>query len=99
MVSSIEESMARVIAYCGLFEGIYTIEQAQSMPEDIIVKMNRQFAVSKLSVEEVKELRESVSAGLLTKKVFLELLAQGGWDIGEVGELLNDLANQAPTIV
>ena len=99
MVSSIEESMARVIAYCGLFEGIYTIEQAQSMPEDIVIKMNRQFAVSKLSVEEVKELREGVSAGLLTKKVYLELLVQGGWDIGEVDELLNDLANQAPTIV
>jgi len=61
--------------------------------------MNRQFAVSKLSVEEVKELREGVSAGLLTKKVYLELLVQGGWDIGEVDELLNDLANQAPTIV
>jgi len=99
MVSSIEDSMARVIAYCGLFEGIYTIEQAQSMPEDIVIKMNRQFAVSKLSVEEVKELREGVSAGLLTKKVYLELLVQGGWDLGEVDELLNDLANQAPTIV
>jgi len=61
--------------------------------------MNRQFAVSKLSVEEVKELREGVSAGLLTKKVYLELLVQGGWDLGEVDELLNDLANQAPTIV
>ena len=99
MTQSLESSLERIIAYCGMFEGIYQPDNLQPAFDDISVTMNHDFAISKLSVEEMKELREMRMSGNLTQKLYLELLTRGGVDVGDIEQLLSDLSNEAPTIV
>jgi len=98
LTSSIEQGLERSIAYCGMFEGIYTPDNISNAIDDIDVNMNDEFAISKLTVEEMKELREMVMSGLLTKEKYLNLLKLGGVDVGDIEQLLSDLENSAPII-
>ena len=98
LVSSLESSLERVIAYCGMFEGLYTVVQVTGDIEEISVNMNDEFAMAKLTVEERKELRESVLSGLLTKETYFSLLQRGGVDVGNIQQELAGLENSAPIV-
>jgi len=82
-----------------MFDGIYQPDNLEAAVSDISVTMNDDFAISKLTVEERKELRESVMAGLLTKELYFNLLKRGGIDVGDIEQLLSDLESAAPMLV
>lgn len=89
MVDSVEEAVKTAIWYCGIFEGIYKPEG--DVPEDIIFEMPRDFAATKLSVEEVKALADLFMAGLMPKEELIKIFELGGWTISKTEDLLTQL--------
>ncbi len=87
-VSSIEAAMRRMVMYCGMFEGIFTPDNLEDSIKDLELTLPREFAVRKLSVEEVKEYREQVLTGLLPKDEYFRVLEVGGWTHSTAEELL-----------
>ena len=96
LVSSLEEGWKRVIAYCGMFEGIYQADAIADHLDDIKIDLNRDFAKAKLSVEEVRTLRELKMAGDISTKELHRQLSAGGWLSSEVDEMLEELSEQPP---
>ncbi|CAH9015335.1 putative portal protein [Vibrio phage 137E35-1] len=87
-VSSIEAGMRRMVLYCGMFEGIFAPDKLEDNMDKIGLTLPREFAVRKLSVEEVKELREHYLAGLLPKDELFKVLEIGGWTQSSAEDLL-----------
>lgn len=88
-VCSIEAAIRRMVLYCGMFEGIWPQENLEDHIEEFDLYLPRDFAVRKLSVEEVRELREQYLAGLLPKAELFKVLEVGGWTVSSADELLN----------
>lgn len=87
-VSSIEAGLRRMVLYCGMFEGLYSPDNLEDNMDDIDFSLPRDFAVRKLSVEEVRELRELYLAGLLIKEEFYKIMEIGGWSVSSAKEML-----------
>lgn len=88
MVSAMEQAIKRCIAYCGVFEGIYQADSLEAALDDIVFEMPRNFAVSKLTVEEVTTYLNLRMAGLLPLDEFIKILDVGGWTISKADELM-----------
>ena len=87
-VGSIEAGLRRMVLYCGMFEGLYSPDNLEDNMDDIDFSLPRDFAVRKLSVEEVRELRELYLAGLLLKEEFYKIMEIGGWSVSSAKEML-----------
>ena len=88
LANNIEASLKRVVAYALMFEGKIPQDTIFTSADEVEIKLPREFAVSKLTVEEVKEYRENVMAGLLSQREYLEILKIGGWLSADVDEIL-----------
>jgi hypothetical protein len=66
---NIEQSVARVIGYCGLFMGAVG---------DANIKLNRDYDRSKMSTTEQKEVRDNYTMGLISRNEALRQLEKGG---------------------
>jgi DNA polymerase III delta subunit len=91
IVNNIEAAYKRLIAYCGVLQGIFSQEQIEEQLSQIEVTFNREFAKGKRNVEEgrfiVTELRMS---GLFSDERILQLLKAAGWNEFEIEELLDE---------
>ena len=91
IVNSIEQAYKRLIAYCGVLQGIYAPENIEAELANIELKLNRSFAKAQRSVDEgrfiVTELRMS---GLFNDERILSLLKAAGWNDFEIEDILND---------
>lgn len=90
LTNNIERAYKRLICYCGLFEGL-ALE-----PDEIDLKLNREFTSTKLSPEEIKAIIELRLSGLLTLEQTIKKLVAGGYLEGEAEELLAELENEGP---
>lgn len=105
IADNVETAYERLIAYCGMFEGVIPVEQV-SQTDDIAVKMPRDFATPKLSVEEVKTFIELKQIGEMSPDEFDIQMKKGGWrskemDLSEIEEAppvgrVNSSGEQAP---
>lgn len=91
MVSAIEQAIKRCIAYCGVFEGVYQADSLEAALDDIQFDMPRNFAVSKLTVEEVKTYMELKMSGLLPDDELLRILDVGGWTLSSAEDLISGM--------
>jgi hypothetical protein len=98
LVSSLEEGWKRVIAYCGMFEGIYDADNIEAALDDIKIELNRDFAKAKLSVEEVRVLRELKMAGDISTKELHRQLSAGGWLMSDIEEMMEEIDDQPPAM-
>ena len=91
IVNNIEAAYLRLIAYCGVLQGVFSQEQIEEQLALIEVTFNREFAKGKRNVEEgrfiVTELRMS---GLFGDERILQLLKAAGWNEFEIEELLDE---------
>ncbi|MGB1297274.1 MAG: DUF4055 domain-containing protein [Psychrobium sp.] len=88
VASSIENSIATMLEYCAMFEGLKNPEIKFSLPRD--------FATPKLSVEEAKVQVELIGLGVRTPEQVVKILAQGGWDIQDAEQTIKELLEYAP---
>ncbi|MGB2063502.1 MAG: DUF4055 domain-containing protein [Marinomonas gallaica] len=99
LADNLEHAFARMIAYCGMFEGLFAPDALeQQIGETVIVSLPRDFASPKLSVEEVRTLMDLIVAGVRTREHVVKALAQGGWDVQEAEQTLSDLENELPPL-
>lgn len=87
-VGSIEAGLRRMVLYCGMFEGIFGQDNLEDNMDKIGLTLPREFAVRKLSVEEVKELREQYLAGLLPIDEYYKVMEIGGWTHSSAKDLI-----------
>jgi hypothetical protein len=91
IVNSIEQAYKRVIAYCGVLQGLYTQDSVEQQLDSIELSLNKSFAKAQRSVDEgrfiVTELRMS---GLFNDERILSLLKAAGWNDFEIEDLLDD---------
>lgn len=102
-VDSIEESLTRLIAYCGMFNGLFTQDQIlndfDSVIEQCQVVLPRDFASAKLSEAEMRAYGEAVLSGILPKLEYIKIMVRGGRTISDVDAILEMLESQPPTLV
>ena len=91
IVNNIEAAYKRLVAYCGVLQGIFKQDQIEQQLGQIEITFNREFAKGKRNVEEgrfiVTELRMS---GLFSDDRILQLLKAAGWNEFEIEELLDE---------
>lgn len=97
IANNTEESIKRMIAYCGVFEGVYSTDAINDV-NDINVIMPRDFSAPKLSNEEIDRLVQLYDRSLLTADKFIETLVAGGWLADDAEELIKDLGESEPPI-
>jgi hypothetical protein len=91
VVNNIEAAYKRLVAYCGVLQGVFRQDQIEQQLSQIEIKLNKEFAKGKRNVEEgrfiVTELRMS---GLFSDERILQLLKAAGWNEFEIEELLDE---------
>jgi len=99
IASQLEYAWKRMVAYCGMFEGLFQPDAVESALDQIVIDLPRDFATPKLSVEEVRVLLDAKTEGLYTTEQAIKILEQGGWGAGEEIEVwLANLKEEAPSI-
>lgn len=91
-----EHSFKRMIAYCGMFEGLYSVQDIEQKLDDITIAMPRNFAQPMLTVEQRQQTVNEFMAGLISKAEAQRQLAQGGATVEDL-ELINlELEEEPP---
>lgn len=93
IADNVESAIAWQIAYCAMFEGKVKAEQEAlaAYVEALEFALNKDFAISKLTVEEVKALLDVYMSALLPKDEFLKIMEAGGWTQSSAADLLDKL--------
>ena len=98
-VTSIEEAIQRSIAYCGMFEGLYSQDSIEGELDNIAFKLPRDFATARLTADEVRVYMELRASGELPRLELLSILEQGGWTISKAEELIEMSESEPPSII
>lgn len=96
LAMSAEQAWKRAIAYCGVFMGVWDADAAIENLEEIIIDLPRDFAKSKLTVDEVRVLIELRMQSSISEAEFHRQLKNGGWIISEVEAMMEEMENEAP---
>lgn len=88
IADNIETAIKEQVAYCAMFEGVTSQDNTMQYAGDVELMLNREFAIAKLTVEEVKVLLDVFMSGLLPRDEFLKLLEVGGWTKSSAEDLL-----------
>ena len=91
--TALESAIGRMIAYCGMFEGLFDSEAIEQSLDAITVKMPRDYSEDKVSVETARFWLDLNLAGKLPDDVMLELLHNGGWLDADIAQIINNLDN------
>lgn len=91
LVNNLEDGWKMAIAYCGMFEGLWLESDIEKNLENIKMKLPKDFASPKLSVEEVGKILEMYQSGLRTESQVVKQLAQGGWDYQDAETTIAEL--------
>lgn len=98
LVASVEAATTKIVSYCAMFEGLTSPETVEQFASDnIVIKMPREFAASKLTSQEVESIAKLYDRGLLPRSVMFDLLEQGGV-IDSAADTLEALENEPPLL-
>ena len=92
IATSEEVGFKRVLSYCAMFEGLVKPE-AVNQYDDIDLVLPRDFGTPKMGVDEVQILLEMRDRGVRTTDQVIRQLADGGWDIQDAEDTINELEN------
>ena len=93
IADNVESAIAWQIAYCAMFEGFIDQMSIADYVEIIEFSLNKEFAASKLTVDEIKALLDVHLSGLLPKSEFLKIMEIGGRTVSSAEELLSRLGD------
>lgn len=94
LATSSETAWQRMMYYCGVFEGVFNIDGFEQAMEQIRIETPRDFAKSRLSVEEVRAYIELWLNGIVTRETLLKQVKNGGWLEEELDVLVAARAEQ-----
>lgn len=96
LATSAENAWRRVVSYCGMFMGLWKPDAVESALEQITIDLPRDFAKSKLTVDEVRVLLEMRMQSTISEAELHRQIKNGGWLIADVDAMLAELDQQAP---
>ena len=91
IVSGVELGLTKLVSYCGLFMGVYTVEDLDGTQEDIEINLYDDFGRARLTPDEVRAVNETYTIGLLTKDEAIKKLSQGGFTVSEAEALIDEV--------
>lgn len=95
LANSLEASFRRVVAYAGMFEGMWAQDAIEQQLESIVIDLPTEFARSKLTPQEQKEIRDNYLAGLYSRNEAVRLLVRGGCTVSDVDTILAESEDMA----
>lgn len=96
LATSAENAWRRIVSYCGMFMGLWKPDAVESALEQITIDLPRDFAKSKLTVDEVRVLLEMRMKSTISEAELHRQIKNGGWMIADVDAMLAELEQQAP---
>lgn len=101
IAASVESGLTKLIGWCGLFMGTYTLDQLEGGPDDLSIDVYDDFGMVKMSPDEVRAVIETVNSSIITREEALKILTQGGFTVSTAEAVLDDLeqTGQPPAIV
>jgi hypothetical protein len=97
LAGGLESAFKRIIAYCGMFEGLYAPEDVGQNLDDITLKITREFNKLKLSYNDLLAINTTVLAGNMSQETAATLIYNGGWGSGSLEQTLTDLQDNQLT--
>lgn len=98
LVSGIEKSIKKLIAYCAMFEGSVSQENVNEYASTVMFDMPRDFAKVTPSVDAGRFVIEMVNSRLMTEEQATKKLVSQGWHEGEVDQIMQELEDMPPPI-
>lgn len=98
LVSGIEKSVKKLIAYCAMFEGLVSQENVNEYASTVMFDMPRDFAKVIPSVDAGRFVIEMVNSRLMTEEQATKKLISQGWHEGEVEQIMQELDEMPPPI-
>jgi len=81
IANNIEAAYRRIVIYCGVLEGLYPQDAIEQQLDAVMVS---EFARSKMTPQESKEVRDNYLAGLYSKAEAIRILKRGGLTVSDV---------------
>lgn len=88
MAYQLESGFKRVIAYCGMFEGLFSQDNIEENLDTITLTLNKDFASVKMTAQQRDAVRNDYLAGLIGKEEALKQLEAGGALVTDAETLL-----------
>jgi len=80
IVNNIEAAYKRLIAYCGMFAGLYSQDNIEQAAGEVEISLNREFAKTRASVEVARFIANDLAlSGLFGAETRLKMLKQAGY--------------------
>jgi len=89
LAEQLESAWSRALLYCGMFEGLWAPDAIEQNLEQVMVKLNKDFAQSKLTDAQVNTILNLQMSGLYPNSEIVAMLVQGGWSVSSAEELIN----------
>lgn len=88
LANQLESAFARVLQYAGMFEGLWSQDMVEQN-EQIKIMLKKDFSQSRISAQDVQQIRENYLSGLIDQQEAVDQLSVGGWTVASAEELLN----------
>lgn len=98
LVSGIEMSTKKLLAYCAMFEGLTTQENVNDYAESIAFDMPKDFSKVAPNTEAGRFVIEMVNSRLMTVEQATKKLIALGWHEGNLKEIIDEVENIEPAI-
>lgn len=98
LVSGIETSMKKLIAYCAMFEGITTQDNVNDYAESVMFDMPRDFSKVSPNTEAGRFVIEMVNSRLMSQEQATKKLIALGWHEGDLEDIMAELDSIEPDI-
>ena len=95
LADNLEASFRRVVAYCGMFEGLWPQDAIEQQLDNIMIELPSEFARAKLTPQEQKEIRDNYTSGLYSRNEAVRLLVRGGVTVSDVETILAEQEESA----
>ena len=88
LANQLENAFTRILQYCGMFEGLWSQDMVEQN-DQIAIMLKKYFNQTRISAQDVQQIRENYLSGLIDRQEAVDQLAQGGWTVATAEDLLN----------
>lgn len=88
LANQLENAFTRILQYCGMFEGLWSQDMVEQN-DQVTIMLKKDFSQTRISAQDVQQIRENYLSGLIDRQEAVDQLAQGGWTVATAEDLLN----------
>jgi len=96
LCDNLESGFSRAILYCGMFNGLWGVDQVEENLDKIIITMARDFSSVKMTPQDALAVRDLRNDRLMSEETAITKLVQGGFIPVSVEEEMRRIESDAP---